>query len=111
MPDMINAFIEADRGVQPGLQCGVSVDIIPIQRLLHHEQIEIVESPQPFSVARGVGGVRIDGQLNVRKRSSHCRDKLDVLAGLDLQLDALVAAPQFFLHGLNQQLRVLADAQ
>lgn len=46
-----DAFVQADSGVQAFLQLGVGVDVIPLQGLLNHEQIELVERPKMTSIA------------------------------------------------------------
>ena len=49
-----DALIQANRGSEPALQFGMSVDIIPSQRLLNHHQIEFVERFEQLNVSQRV---------------------------------------------------------
>ena len=45
---VVDGFVQADRGPQLLLQAGVVVDVVVPQRLLDHQQIELVELAQVF---------------------------------------------------------------
>ena len=91
MPNVIDALIQTKGGVQLRLQFGVRIDVIPVERLLDHEESKIVEALQVRKVGEGVGGVGIDRKLNPGKLPSNGGDEIDVFAGFDLQLDSLIA--------------------
>src|SRR6516225_10106563 len=44
-----NGFIEAQHGFDLLLQLGVRVNVVPPQRLFHHEQVVVIEAAQMFN--------------------------------------------------------------
>ena len=111
MAGVEDAFIEADGGFDLRLQFGVGVDVVPAERLLHHEQLELIELTQVRGVFEAIGRVGVDGKKDVRKFLADCGDVIEVFAGFDFQLDALIAAAQFFFDAANKGLRTLANAE
>ena len=84
------------------LQLRVVDDVVVRQRLLDHHQVVIVELAQVVGVGQGVGGIGVHHQLDGRKTFAHLAHGVDIVAGLDLHLDALVAGGQFRLDFLEQ---------
>ena len=96
----VNALVEADRGLQFPLQLGVAVDIVPAERLLDHHQVVSFQllAAAPHRRACMRNSRPPSGEFagkRWRKRATGC----DVVARLDLDLDALVAGGQFPFHG------------
>jgi hypothetical protein len=54
-----DAFVQADGGLELGLQLGVVDDVVVAERLLDHHQVEIVELSKMSGVGQGVGGVGV----------------------------------------------------
>ena len=86
-----NAFIEANCRLHAGLQHGVVVDVVPGQRLFDVVQSETIERQHHLHVGECIGAVGIDREMRVRKCVAHRLHQLHVVAGHDLELDALVA--------------------
>jgi hypothetical protein len=42
VPRIINAFIQTDRGLDLRLQLRMRVDVVPVQRLFHHQQLMLI---------------------------------------------------------------------
>ena len=61
-------------------------------------------------VAARVGGVRVDLEQDVAEPLAHGADRLDVVPGLDLELDAAVAVVEVALDGAQELGHVLVDA-
>src|SRR5450759_3984266 len=99
-----NALFQADGGLQFGLERGVIDDVVVIQRLLDHHEEKIVQLAQVVGVGQGVGGVGVGHQLDRGETFAHAADHIDVPAGLDLHLDALIARGQFDLDFFEQLL-------
>ena len=64
--------------------------IVVMQGLFDHEQVEPVERSEDVHVGERVRGVRVDGERDVGVRGPDRADPLHVRARLDLQLDAPV---------------------
>src|SRR5699024_657428 len=85
-------LIEAHRGVHELREFRVLSYIGLTERLFDEQQTIVVESSQVGGVDEGVGGIRIDLESEVvAEGPAHRRDRLDVLAGLDLEFDPGVA--------------------
>src|ERR1035441_7866550 len=110
MSGISNTFIETDRCANHASQFGMCVDLIPLQRLLQHQQIELIKSFQVSAISEVVGGVGVDGEENVRELLSNFGDERKIFSRLAFQLNTLVSRANFFLHLPGQRLRSLADA-
>ncbi len=73
------------------------IDVVPPERLLHHEQIEFVKSLQMLRILERVGGICVDGESNLGERLADGANEFQVLARFDFQFDALIARGD--LHG------------
>src|ERR1051326_8334728 len=87
------------------------INVIPSQRLLHHEQVEGIEFPQMIGISRRVGRIRVHRQHEFWKLLTHSGDKLKVFAGFDFELDALVPAVKFLLDLVDERQRIGTNAQ
>jgi adenylate kinase family enzyme len=76
----------------------VGVKVVPTERLFDHHQVEAFELLQQRQVLQAVSGVGIHHQADARKLLPQPPHRLDVPAGPDLDLDALVADGQLFFH-------------
>ena len=103
-------LVEADRRAEEARQLGMSADVVLGQRLLDQEQVELVELRQLRSVGQGVGGVGVDLQEDLREALANRADRLDVVPGLDLELDAAVALREIAADDLDELGRILVDA-
>ena len=54
-----NGFVETDAGVEALLQHGVEVEVVVPERLLDHEQVELVPAGDVVEVRHAVGGVGV----------------------------------------------------
>ena len=79
------------------------------QRLLDEQQVERVELGEVRGVVEGVGGVRVDLERDVAEALAHRAHRLDVAAGLDLQLDPPVALGEVPLDRAQQVGDVVVD--
>jgi hypothetical protein len=59
--------------------------------LFHHQEIKLIEGAQPPRVVRGIGGVGIHLEGEIRKALPYSLQDLEIPAGLDLELHPLVA--------------------
>ena len=84
------------------LQRRVIDDVVVVERLLDHHQVEGVEPGQVGGVAEAVGGVGVHHQRDVAEARADGRRRLDVPARLHLDLDAPVAVGQFGADALDQ---------
>ena len=69
-------WIDSSRQIGVGiraLQRGVIADVVVVERLLDHHQLESVERGQVVGVAERVGGVGIDHQRDRRRNASRTR--------------------------------------
>src|SRR5262249_21351324 len=89
----------------------MSKDVVPIERLLHHEQFEIVESCKVFCVVEPVRGIRIHREKDLRELRADRLHKVVVFSRLDLQFDSLVSAAEFLLDLCHQGVWALANAK
>ena len=90
--DARDGLVEADRRPQPLLQRRVTHQVVPGERLLQHEEPELVAARQVVGVVQRVRVVRIRHEgCVVTERAAGRRDELHVGPGLDLDLDLAVA--------------------
>jgi hypothetical protein len=102
-PRRRHRLVEADRCRDPLRQLGMAAQVVLGERLLDQQQVERVELGQPSCVAQGVGGVRVDLQEQVVAEAlPHRAHRLDVPAGLDLQLDPDVALVEVAADDVEQ---------
>src|SRR5579864_6904231 len=94
----MHAFIQANWSFEPLLKLDVTINVIPAERLLDHHQIKTIELLQERKIIHCISGVGIHHQLDSRKLLPQTLHLLQVFARLDLDLDALVARREFFLH-------------
>jgi hypothetical protein len=100
-------LVEADRRRDDLRQRGMPAQVLLRQRLLDQQQAELVQLRKPVGIAARVGRVRIDLEENV---SEPFADRLDVLPGLDLQLDPAVTLFEVALDGAEKIVHALVDA-
>ena len=70
------------------------VNVIVPQRLLNHQQVQVVHLRQMIRVCQRVRAVRVQHQRNVGQGSPYPARQFHVPARLNLQLDAAVALCQ-----------------
>ena len=79
-------------------------DVVMRQGLLNHQKVVVVELLQVRRVGEAIRGVGVDGKLNIGEPPAHLFNDSDIPAGLDLDLDALVARRQLRLDLADQML-------
>ena len=99
-------WIDSSRQIGVAIRrCSVRViaDVVVLERLLDHHQVEAVERGEVVGIGERVRGVRVDHQRNVAEARADRLDRRDVPARLDLDLDAAVAGVEL-LPDLGRQL-------
>jgi len=81
-------------------------DVAVRERLLGHHQIELVEPPEVVGVRKRVVPVGVDHERQVREAVPYGADPVEILAFLDLHLDAVVLPGDRPFDGLQQVSRV-----
>ena len=102
-------LVQADRRSHGLRELGVPEQVVLRKRLLDEQQVELVESGEVRGVVAGVGGVRVDLERDVAELLAHRAHGLDVVAGLDLQLDAAVALGEVALDRPQEIATVVVD--
>src|SRR5689334_18293797 len=87
----VNRLIEADAGLELPLQLGMKVEIVMPERLLDHEQAELVELFEVLHVLKRVSGVGIATEEDVRPALADFRKDLNVPPRLAFDLDAPIS--------------------
>ena len=102
-PRINNRLIQADGGSQFLLQPRMIVDVVIPQRLLDHQQVELVEIAQVLHLVKGVGRVRIAAQGDIRPTRANAFQHVHVPPRFHLHLNPAISRRQFRLY-LAQQL-------
>src|SRR5579884_3427229 len=110
-PRRARALVEADGGAQGGLQIGEIAQRLGRQRLLDHQQSQLVQLRPGAIPEPGISAVAIDAQGNTRKPRRHRTRHLDVPARCDLELDATVALRQPPVDLPQQLVHRILDAE
>ena len=98
-------------GVRSAGQLGVAAQVVLRQRLLDQQQAEVVEPGEVAGVGEAVGGVGVDLEQHVVAEAlADGAHRLDVPAGLDLELDPQVAVGEVAGDGVEQRRRPSGDA-
>jgi hypothetical protein len=66
-----------------GLQSSMRMDVIPFQRLLHHEELELIELSQMIGVFQSIGRVGVNRKQDPGELISNGIDIFQILAGFD----------------------------
>ena len=98
------------RSAQFFLQARVIVDVVVPQRLLDHQQIELVELAQVLDLIERVGGIGVATQRDVGPARADAFEHVHVPAGLDFDFDAAVSGGQFDLDFFQQLLDRILNA-
>ena len=88
----------------------MAADVLLRQRLLDQQQAEPSSCASRSASRAGVRGVRIDLEEDVSEPLADRAHRLDVLPGLDLELDPAVALFEVALDGAQELVHVLVDA-
>ena len=110
VPAVANRFVQADGGPEPGLEFHVPEDVVVLQGLLHHQQVEPVEFGQVVEVLPSVGGVGVHHERDPGKALADGGHDVEVPTGLDLDLDPLVSGLQFLLDLAEENVGMILDA-
>src|SRR5713226_5572410 len=89
--DVANRFVEANRSLQLLLELCMIGDVVPPERLLHHQEVKFVEALEKVRVSQCVGGIRINGQKNAGMGDADGAHNFKIFARFDLEFDALIA--------------------
>src|SRR3989442_7015805 len=82
-----------------------------IERLLDHEQAEIVEQSQVILLTDGIGTVGIDGKQDVWVAAPHFSHRLNIPTRLDLELDPLITLCQVSINPIDKLIERGLDAE
>src|SRR5215471_7900442 len=85
-------------------------NVVLCQRLLDQKQVELVQPRQLLRVGKGVRGVGVHLEENLREALPDGAHGVDVMAGLDLELDAAIALRQVGADDLDELGGILMDA-
>jgi len=85
-------------------------EIVVIQRLLDHQQAEVVQCFQVIHVLQRVCRVRIDRKQNFRVTPPHLRDYVYIPTRFDLELDSLIAESEITIHTFEQVFEHIVDS-
>src|ERR1035441_9158721 len=103
-------FVEADRGAQFLLQARVVVDVVVPQRLLNHQQVELVELAQVLDLVERVSGISVAAQGDLGPARADPLQHVHVPARLDFDFDAAVASRQLDLDFFQKLLDRILNA-
>src|SRR5690349_4648162 len=106
----VDGFIQADRRLQLALELHVVHHVVPTERLLNHHQTEAVQQFEMLDVGESIRRVRVSHQLDVWKLTANQIQDLDVPAGPDLHLNALVSSHDLSADFFQQFFRRVLDA-
>src|SRR5688572_31097307 len=90
-----NRLIQADGSLNGLLKLDVIDDVVPGQRLLNHQQLELVQPFEEVDVSQRVCGIRVAHQEDGWKLPPHLSHDVQVPTRLDLDLDTLIPGPDF----------------
>lgn len=110
MPCRQDAFVQAYRRRELRLQFRVIDDIVVVQRLLDQEQTELIEFAQPWGVVEPIHGIAVRLQHQLRVVPANQCEVLDIVARLDLDLDAPITFGEITVDGVQQLRRALVHA-
>ena len=85
------------------------VKIIAPQRLLNHQQLELIESLQVVDVIHGVGRVRIAAQQNIWPARPHPFQNIQVPTRFYFQFDSAISGANFGFYFSHQLLDRILD--
>src|SRR5579863_2661426 len=74
------------------------VDVVVPQRLLDHQQVELVEFPEMLDFVQGISGVGVTTEYDVRPARTNTFQHLQVPARFHLHLDATIAGRELSLN-------------
>ena len=111
VPGIVDAFVEADGRLNLGLQFRMRVNVVPMERLLDHEQLKFIELSEMGGVFEAVSGIRVYRKEDFGKLFADCINVFQIFSRFNLQLDALVSAAELFFYFFHQGLRIFANAE
>src|SRR5260370_28627569 len=79
----VDALVETNRSIQFSLQLGVTVEVVPAERLLDHHEVVGFETLQMRPIFKLIRGVRVDHQTNVWEALAQVLDWLNIVSGLN----------------------------
>ena len=107
--ERVDRLVQADGRRQPALQRRVVAEVVVVQRLLDHHQVEAIERGQVIGIRQRVSGIGVHHQRHVAARLADAGDRGDVPARPDLDLDSPIAGRPFDLHPLDELVERILD--
>src|SRR5262245_32854787 len=95
-------LVEADRGTHDLRDLGVPEDVLFGKRLLDQQEIELVERREGLDVIDGICSIGVDLKRDVAEVLAHRSHRIEVVSGLDLELDPPVALLEVALDRSQQ---------
>ncbi len=84
IPDVADRLVKANGSSQMPLELCVVGDVIPPERLLHHQQTKFIEALEMVRIRERVCGIGIDGQKNTGMRAADRAHNSEVHTRFDL---------------------------
>ena len=109
---MRTVWIDSSRQIgvrQRLLQRHMIHDVVVIERLLDHEERELVELGEMAGVGQRIRGVRIDHQRHVAEALADVLHCGEIPAGLDLDLDPLIAGGELPVNLLAELIEAVLN--
>src|SRR6266496_6046209 len=88
---MTDGFVQTDGGLDLSLQLCMEENVIVPERLLDHQQVEIVELSQMSKVREAVRGIRVTTKDDPGPALADFFEYINVPAGFYLDLDSLIS--------------------
>ena len=102
--DVADRLVEAQGGLQMPLKFCMIGDVIPPERLLHHQEVKFVETLQMFQFCEGVSRIGIYGQKNAGVNIADGAHNFEIFARFDLKFDALITGAKLNFDSFKKHL-------
>src|SRR6185369_4324034 len=102
LPLTDNTFVEAQGGSQVFLQGRMLNQVVVVEGLFDHQEIEVIKFRQVIRVGERVSGISVNRKQNTGEETPHFGDDVDVPTGFDLQLDPLITEAQIAFDAFQQ---------
>src|SRR6266571_3545432 len=87
------------------------MDVVPFQRLLDHQQFEVIELSKMVTVFEAIGRIGIDREQDSGKCLPNGGNKIEILPRFDLEFDAAVPTAKFLRNLADHRFRVFANSK
>src|SRR5580698_5348050 len=91
---VMDGFVETNGGSQQRLQAGVIVNVVVPERLLDHQEIELIELSQMLDLIQRVSGIGVATQDDFRPAGTNTFEYIDVPARFHFDFNAQITGCQ-----------------